>query len=46
MLDSVLKLFTGLVNAAFVALKLTVNKAMATVINADKTNIHQGNAVR
>ena len=40
------KLFTGLANAAFSDLKLTVISAIANVIAAAKTNIHHDNGVR
>ncbi len=38
---SVLKLFTGFAIAALIALMLTVINAIAKVINAAKTKIHQ-----
>ena len=38
---SVLKLFTGLANAAFIAWKLTVNSAIIIAANAAATNTHQ-----
>ena len=43
---SLRKLWVGLANAAFNALKLTVIKAIATVITAADTNIHQYIGVR
>lgn len=38
---SLLKLFTGFINAALIDWKLTVTKAMISVIPAAKPNIHQ-----
>gem|GEM_PF-2219811 len=43
---SVLKLFIGFINAAFIAWKLTVINAIATAVNAAATNIHQLIVVR